>query len=116
MSARLHGHALWGEGAPHKDNGIRIWHMPAKGRGKCECGDLSEVLETNADRKRWHRAHKDEVRAEMAAEADRRQRTFELSDDQLCAVRELLALVHYDDLAASWLGLLPDAFKPRRFR
>lgn len=32
-----------------------------------------------------------------------------LTDEQVDAARALLALVHYDDLAASWLDLLPPA-------
>lgn len=30
-----------------------------------------------------------------------------LNEDQRCALRELLGLVHYDDLAQSWRNLLP---------
>lgn len=37
---------------------------------------------------------------------------FFLTGDQLCALRDLLALVHYDDLADSWLKLLPTEFHP----
>jgi hypothetical protein len=40
--------------------------------------------------------------------------TVRLTDDQLCALRELLALVHYDDLAREWLDLLPAELHPAR--
>jgi hypothetical protein len=40
-------------------------------------------------------------------------RAFYLSDDQLLAVRELLALVHFDSLAEEWLAILPAEFRPR---
>jgi hypothetical protein len=38
--------------------------------------------------------------------------TFSLDQDQLCALRELLRLVHYDDLAQSWLDMLPSVLHP----
>jgi hypothetical protein len=40
--------------------------------------------------------------------------SFHLAEDQLCALRELLGLVHYDTLANEWLRLLPKQFRPRR--
>lgn len=39
--------------------------------------------------------------------------TFHLTGDQLDALRALLGLVHYDDLAMSWLALLPIEFRSR---
>jgi hypothetical protein len=35
--------------------------------GRCTCGDRSEPLPTGAARKRWHREHKDEIRAQREA-------------------------------------------------
>lgn len=40
-------------------------------------------------------------------------RAFHLSDDQLLALRELMALVHLDSLAEAWLDTLPKDFWPR---
>lgn len=63
----LHGHKLRGEGAPYNESGapVRIasWSVGGEGRAKCECGDLSEVLPSAAARKRWHRLHKGDIRA-----------------------------------------------------
>lgn len=113
-SARIPGHALYGLGMAHNDRGGGIWRGDtANGRGKCECSALSPWLPSNTARQQWHREHKADIAAARAEDADRAARTFELSDDQLDAVRELLALVHYDDLAVAWLDLLPAAFHPR---
>lgn len=53
----LKGHTLFFEGQPVGGlmrNGI--------GKGKCSCGVYSSELESNAQRKRWHRQHKDDIR------------------------------------------------------
>ncbi|GAA2347487.1 hypothetical protein [Dactylosporangium salmoneum] len=61
---RVAGHGLLREGAIYDENG----HLPhgavvrsGPGRGKCECGSLSEVLPSTAARRRWHADHKGEV-------------------------------------------------------
>jgi hypothetical protein len=61
---RLAGHALQHEGKPFEDGGEVNWSRTygAAGRGVCECGEASTVLASDADRKRWHKGHKDEVR------------------------------------------------------
>lgn len=61
---RVAGHELRMEGAPFNDAGV--WNWPYRrtgpGRGLCSCGDLSEELPSAAARKRWHRAHKEQVK------------------------------------------------------
>ena len=67
--SRVPGHELIREGAPFEANGRSSY--PARwgsgtggtGRGKCSCGALSEVLDSGAARKNWHRRHKDSVAA-----------------------------------------------------
>jgi len=64
----LRGHALRSEGKAYGLNGepkgsplTRYWgHI---GQALCECGDASEVLWSDAARKRWHANHKAEVKA-----------------------------------------------------
>lgn len=65
----LAGHTLLWEGAAHDDGGqkVRSGYYSTKGgqgRGKCSCGDLSEVLDSANQRKQWHRDHKARIRAE----------------------------------------------------
>lgn len=67
----LRGHGLQAEGAPHDEDGDRIHGSGSRflgssgeGRAKCACGELSEVLASAAERRRWHNAHKDEVRSQ----------------------------------------------------
>lgn len=58
---RISGHALQYEGrAFHAGNRVMV------GKAKCECGERSERLETDAARQRWHRQHKAEVLAQPA--------------------------------------------------
>lgn len=68
-SARVPGHTLWYEGAPHDDNGRRRgWQgTHGQGRGVCSCGERSDVLTSGYQRKQWHREHKAAV---LAAQAD----------------------------------------------
>jgi hypothetical protein len=62
-------HGLVFEGAPHGDNGERLFigrgrfwgGVGGEGRGKCACGALSPVLPSAVKRKAWHREHKAEV-------------------------------------------------------
>jgi hypothetical protein len=62
----VQGHGLANEGAPFDENGVRAsaHHSSVAGRGraKCACGELSEVLSSSTKRQQWHREHKDEVR------------------------------------------------------
>lgn len=69
---RMPGHTLVAEGAAHTQEGRRAirnsWNTTSGvGRGLCSCGDTSEVLQTAAARKAWHRQHKHDVaKAERA--------------------------------------------------
>lgn len=59
------GHTLRNEGAPHAVNerGQTVRLTEGRyGRGLCSCGELSDLLDSNAQRKRWHARHKSEVR------------------------------------------------------
>jgi hypothetical protein len=59
-NARVAGHTLRAEGAPFDEAGAGpMYHYEGKvGRAKCSCGALSEMLPTNAARRRWHADHK----------------------------------------------------------
>ncbi len=64
------GHKLIAKGAPHGSNGKPTkLHSPRVhvGRAKCECGVLSPILGSWADRRDWHQAHKYEVLRRKAA-------------------------------------------------
>ncbi len=72
-STRLAGHALWSEGwpveaTPGHGEGWRPGRRSADvGRALCECGEMSPVLDSVNERKRWHREiHKPEIRARAA--------------------------------------------------
>lgn len=68
----ISGHGLQREGAPHDARGHLISSrggVSGKGRAKCKCGELSEVLESGNERKHWHRVHKEEVRKRLQQEA-----------------------------------------------
>ena len=63
---QIRGHGLKAEGKPYADNGEGGWmhlYQQHVGRGLCSCGATSEVLESDAARKRWHKDHKAEVSA-----------------------------------------------------
>ena len=60
------GHTLLFEGQPL---GIDIYARRGLGRGKCSCGAMSELLLSNAARKRWHKQHKEEVKEERNGNA-----------------------------------------------
>lgn len=71
-STRLPGHGLLSEGWPYErrqgdEEEAPSWHKSPRpdwsGHGVCSCGAHSGVLETNNARKRWHKAHKDEIRS-----------------------------------------------------
>lgn len=68
----LPGHALRSEGKPYvlkplgSDEAGGLWertYESSHGVALCECGKASGWLTSNAARQRWHRAHKDEIRA-----------------------------------------------------
>lgn len=65
--SRLAGHELISEGAPYDAKGRPAYPVRSgystggTGRGKCSCGALSDVLDSGAKRKGWHRGHKDEI-------------------------------------------------------
>lgn len=69
---QLRGHGLLCEGRP-----FAVWVTGAEvptflgpsgdGVGLCSCGAHSDVVPTNAARRRWHNEHKDAIRAEQAS-------------------------------------------------
>jgi hypothetical protein len=79
-STRVAGHGLWSEGwpviaTPGQGPGWRPGsHRGDIGRALCECGEMSEPLLSAAERKRWHREHKEAVRAGTTATAGEEDR------------------------------------------
>jgi FAD/FMN-containing dehydrogenase len=71
QSARVPGHGLQAEGKAFAPGNLAEEQAPwirvrgHIGRGVCACGAVSDVEWTDAARKRWHRAHKDEERREV---------------------------------------------------
>jgi hypothetical protein len=59
-SNRLAGHTLPNEG---RINGLSVGYSQCCGPAVCSCGAESEVLHGANARKRWHREHKDKIRA-----------------------------------------------------
>lgn len=57
-NTRLAGHELRNEGRVY--DGI---HLVREGASRCSCGEWSPLLPSSAARKRWHREHKDAIRA-----------------------------------------------------
>lgn len=61
------GHTLRFEGAPHNDQGevdvgrTGYIHRGGSGRAKCSCGALSPAFNSAAQRREWHRGHKQEI-------------------------------------------------------
>lgn len=75
-NTRLSGHTLRSEGAPFRwsaDSGryvrINALYGPATGDGfaLCSCGTVSQMLHSNAERKRWHGLHKQQIREQTAS-------------------------------------------------
>lgn len=75
---RLAGHGLRSEGKPFQwSSESRRWVRTnalygadtGEGMALCSCGTASPMLLSNAERKRWHAAHKQEIR-ERAASPD----------------------------------------------
>lgn len=72
-STRLPGHGLLSEGFPYErrqgdEEDAPSWHRTDRwvheGHGVCSCGASSPLLDTDGARKRWHKAHKDEIRSD----------------------------------------------------
>jgi hypothetical protein len=64
MSAnRLAGHGLVAEGAAFASVGVRSYWGSDPGMALCECGTYSPRIKNRAQRKQWHRDHKDDIRA-----------------------------------------------------
>ena len=69
-AVRVPGHTLRSEGKPYKvlvvtEAGTQVSQRvydSKTGRALCSCGALSDLLTTDGQRKRWHRAHKTEIR------------------------------------------------------
>ena len=71
--SRVPGHELVSEGAPFNADGRSSYPTRwmggtgGTGRGRCSCGALSDVVDSGAKRKSWHRGHKDGI---LAADKD----------------------------------------------
>lgn len=65
----LKGHALLYEGAAYDDRGKPMRYDTGIGRAKCECGEMSDQLPSRNQRKDWHRAHKDAIRAQIGSQS-----------------------------------------------
>lgn len=68
------GHGLVSEGAPFDEFRRRLGFGTGTygvGRGLCTCGDFSPVHHSAADRKRWHRQHKEMILKEQLLARDR---------------------------------------------
>jgi hypothetical protein len=65
MMARITGHDLMCDGAPYDDTGhltaLRLWKPDNQGRGRCECGAMSDWLPSDTARKDWHWGHREAV-------------------------------------------------------
>ena len=76
-NTRLSGHALRAEGKPFVwSSDSRRWMRTnamygsdtGDGSAMCSCGTVSQMLHSNAERKRWHAIHKQQVREQAAAD------------------------------------------------
>lgn len=69
-NTRLSGHTLRAEGKPYgwAVNGGRYVRIEgSQGVALCSCGTHSQKLHSDAERKRWHAIHKNQVRAQLAS-------------------------------------------------
>lgn len=66
-NTRLVGHTLRSEGKPywwsfesqrHVRTNVLYGHDNGHGLALCSCGTVSQMLHSNAERKRWHAIHK----------------------------------------------------------
>lgn len=69
-STRLKGHALMFGGHPYiysdYDGGYHLAGLGCStGVATCSCGVRSQKLSSTAERRRWHRDHKEQMRAQM---------------------------------------------------
>lgn len=90
--SRLAGHALVSEGAAHDDAGRALWvdgRRSGPGRGKCECGTLSDRLASARQRQQWHQAHKAEVATANGAQLLQQRKAYE----ELMAESDALGIV-----------------------
>ena len=70
-NTRVAGHGLLAEGAPFLRNEEGDWSRvgylfistSGRGRGVCQCGKASPILDSSTQRRKWHREHKAEVSA-----------------------------------------------------
>ena len=70
------GHYLVAEGAAFEDPygtgtfnyRVRGNSVSGRGVGKCSCGERSEVLDSGAQRRLWHRDHKNDILGEQVLE------------------------------------------------
>lgn len=58
-TTRLAGHTLPNEGRVYDVHGYKVNEAATA----CSCGEQSPVLPNTAQRRQWHREHKDAVRA-----------------------------------------------------
>lgn len=69
-NTRLPGHTLRSEGKPYVWSSgrymranIALGRDVPEGRALCSCGTASQKLSSDAERKRWHATHKQQIRA-----------------------------------------------------
>jgi hypothetical protein len=60
--SRLAGHGLRYEGAAFSMPGQRARNESGPGMALCECGTYSPQIKNRAQRKQWHKDHKDDIR------------------------------------------------------
>lgn len=65
-SGRLAGHGLRNEGRVYDAANQRV----AAGSSRCECGESSPELPSQAARQRWHERHKERMRAQAEVAPD----------------------------------------------
>ena len=67
---QIKGHGLQAEGKPFRPakRSLDVYNLPGwtrangwVGHAVCSCGETSDVLDSDAARKRWHVTHKNEV-------------------------------------------------------
>jgi hypothetical protein len=75
-NTRLSGHTLRAEGKPFAWSGgryvrtnIALGRDIPEGRGLCSCGEASQKVKSDAERKRWHAIHKQAIREQAASPA-----------------------------------------------
>lgn len=61
--SRLSGHGLRHEGAAFLAPKLRARDQAGPGMALCECGTYSPIIKNRAQRKQWHKDHKDDIRS-----------------------------------------------------